>query len=260
MTPSDITISRKKVHVWTGGTGPALLLLHSAWGDAEMSWTSVWNDLSASFAVMAPDLPGFGVSERLDKPSLEANARILKELLDLREIDRAVVVGNSFGVAVAIEFASLFPERTRRLVVINGGYLPVGPEIVRKVLSLPFVEKRFRSLMQNMAYTDKAFAKAFPNPDKLPQGFFQRIRRNKETQARAVYDTFSNQAKPQTRSSVPTTMIWGTGDRLVSMKHARIIRKWLGNADFVAIDGAGHMPQVEQPRAFVEAMKNAAGA
>lgn len=170
-----------------------------------------------------------------------------------------MVAGNSFGVAVAIEFASLFPERTRRLVVVNGGYLPVLPGIVMKLLTLPFIEKRFRSLMQNIAYTDNAFAKAFPNPDKLPQGFFQRIRKNQEAQTRVVYETFRSQAGPQTRPSAPSTMIWGTGDRLVTMKQAGMIRKWLGDAAFAAIDGAGHMPQVEQPRAFVEAMKRAAG-
>ncbi|MHB8844806.1 MAG: alpha/beta fold hydrolase [Nitrospirota bacterium] len=260
MTPSDSTLSGKKIRVWAGGSGDALLLIHSAWGDAEMSWEGVWNDLSGSFAVIAPDLPGFGASERLDRPSLEANALILKELLDLRRIDRAVVAGNSFGAAVAIEFASLFPERARRLVVVNGGYLPVVPGFVMKALSLPFIEKRFRSLMQNIAYTDNAFAKAFPHPDKLPQGFFPRIRGNQETQARVVYETFRGQARPQTRSSVPSTMIWGTGDRLVTMKQAGIIRKWLGDADFAAIDGAGHMPQVEQPKAFVEAVKRAARA
>lgn len=260
MTPSDSTLSGKKIRVWTGGSGEALLLIHSAWGNAEMSWAGVWSELSATFTVIAPDLPGFGASDGLERPSLEANARILKELLDLRRIDRAVVAGNSFGAAVAIEFASLFPERTRRLVVVNGGYLPVVPGIVMKALSLPFIEKRFRSLMQNIAYTDSAFAKAFPQPDKLPHNFFQRIRENQETQARVVYETFRSQARPQTRPPVPSTIIWGIGDRLVTMRQARMIRKWLGDADFAAIDGAGHMPQMEQPRAFVEAMKSAAGA
>ena len=43
------------------------------------------------------------------------------------------------------------------------------------------------------------------------------------------------------------------------MTQAGMIRKWLGNADFLPIDGAGHMPQVEDPEAFVKALKNAVG-
>ena len=84
MTPKDIMLSGKRVRVFTSGTGPALLLLHSAWGDAEMSWASVWNGLSEFFTVIAPDLPGFGASEPLDVPTLAANAAVMKELLDAR--------------------------------------------------------------------------------------------------------------------------------------------------------------------------------
>lgn len=253
--PKDIIISGKRIHVWTNGTGPALLLLHSAWGDAEMSWARVWSGLNAYFTVISPDLPGFGASEPLDEPSLASNARVLKELLDVLKIDRVVVVGNSFGVSIAIEFASVFPEYIRRIVLVNGGYLPLLPPFIRKLISLPVVEKRFRRFIRNMNYSDKAFGKGFPNADKLPPRFFERIRRNEERQARVVFDTFMRQTKPQVPPSVPAALVWGTGDRLVTMKHAKIISTWLGKPDFVPIEGAGHMPQVEQPEAFVEAMK-----
>jgi pimeloyl-ACP methyl ester carboxylesterase len=255
MTAKDIMLSGKKVRVHTGGRGPALLLLHSAWGDAEMSWASVWNELGESFAVVAPDLPGFGASEPLDEPTLAANAGILKELLDALKINAAIVAGNSFGAAAAIEFASSFPQHTLCVVLVNGGYLPLLPGSVKKLISLPIVEKRFRAFMRNFNYSDKAFAKAFPNPGKLPPMFFDRIRRNEEKQSRIVFDTFMRQTKPQVPPSVPAAMIWGTGDRLVTMRQAGIIRTWLGEPDFIFIDGAGHMPQVEQPEKFVEAMK-----
>jgi pimeloyl-ACP methyl ester carboxylesterase len=253
--PTDLILSGKRVHVWTNGTGPALLLLHSAWGDAEMSWGPVWNELSRSFKIIAPDLPGFGTSEPLDTPSLAANARVLKELLDHEKADRAIVVGNSFGVTMAIEFASLYPERTRHLVLVNGGYLPALPGFMKNLISLPIVEKRFRALMRNMTYSDNAFAKAFPNPTSLPPGLIDRIRQNEEKQSRIVFDTFMKQVKPQTPPTVPMTIIWGTGDRLVTRKQAGSIQKWLGNVELVTIEDAGHMPQVERPGEFVEAMK-----
>jgi pimeloyl-ACP methyl ester carboxylesterase len=253
--PTDLMLSGKRVHVWTGGTGPALLLLHSAWGDGSMSWAPVWNDLSQSFFVIAPDMPGFGASDPLDKPSLAANARVLKELLDSQKADCAVVVGNSFGAAVAIEFASTFPERTRLLVLVNGGYVPALPGFMRKLISSPVLEKRFRAFIRNMTYSDKALAKAFPNPANLPPGFFDRIRQNAEKHSRIVFDTILNQTKPQVLPSVPIAIIWGTGDRLATMKQAGTLRKRLGNVKFITIEGAGHMPQVERPGEFVEAVK-----
>jgi pimeloyl-ACP methyl ester carboxylesterase len=204
-------------------------------------------------------MPGFGASEPLDEPTLSANARLLKDLLHARKADRAVVVGNSFGAAVAIQFAASYPERTRHLVLVNGGYVPFLPGFMKKLISTPAVEKRFRSIMRGVAYSDKALAKAFPDPSKLPPAFFDRIHQSEEKHSRIVFDTFMKQTKPQTPPGVPATIIWGTGDRLTTMKQAGTLRKWLGNADFVAVNGAGHMPQIEQPGEFVEAVKKAGG-
>jgi pimeloyl-ACP methyl ester carboxylesterase len=116
------------------------------------------------------------------------------------------------------------------------------------------VEKRFRKFIRSMTYSDKAFSNAFPNPDKLPAGFFARIRQYEGQQSRVVFDTVMRQSMPQKRPSVPATVIWGTGDRLTSMQQAESLRKWLGKPDFVPIEGAGHMPQIERPAEFVEAM------
>jgi pimeloyl-ACP methyl ester carboxylesterase len=253
--PTDLMLSGKRVHVWIGGTGPALLLLHSAWGDASMSWAPVWNELSRFFTVLAPDMPGFGASDPLDLPTLSANARVLKDLLDSRKTDRAIVVGNSFGAAIAIEFAASFPESTRLLVLVNGGYVPALPKFMRKLISLPALEKPFRALIRKATYSDKALAKAFPKPSKLPSGFIDQIRTNEEKQSRVVFDTILNHEKPQVPPSVPVAMIWGTGDRLLSMNQLKTLRKWLGNAKFVPIENAGHMPQVERPEEFVAAMR-----
>src|SRR5512144_1385083 len=218
LTPKDVLLSGKRVRFFTSGTGPALLLLHSAWGDAEMSWSPVWSGLSESFTLLAPDLPGFGASEPFDAPTLAANARVMKELLDSQKINAVIVAGNSFGAAVAIEFASSFPRHTVCVVLVNGGYLPLLPDFVRKLIFLPMVEKRFRAFMRNFNYSDNAFAKAFPNPGKLPPLFFDRIRRNEEKQSRIVFDTFMRQTQSQMPPPAPAAMIWGTGDRLVTMR------------------------------------------
>lgn len=259
MTPRDITVSGKRLRVWTGGTGTVLLLLHSAWGDAEFSWSPVWDGLSAYFTVLAPDLPGFGESDEPAEPTLEAMAMALKELLEIQKTGPAIVVGNSFGAAIAIEFASHFPERSIRVVLVNGGYMPVIPMVLKKIISLPVIENLFQTLMRNASYSDKAFAKAFPDTSKPPAMFFERIRQNRKKQARAVFNAFMRQKRPQSQPLVPSKMIWGTGDNLITGKQLETLKKWLGNPDFIPIEGAGHMPQVEQPAAFVEALKKIGG-
>lgn len=256
---STLQVAGKRVKVWTNGSGPALLLLHSAWGDAELSWSGVWNDLSKTFFVIAPDMPGFGASESPSQPSLAAIAGILKDMLDAHSIERAIVAGNSFGAAVAIEFASIFPEYTRHLVLVNGTNLPTIPRFMKKLIGLSVLEDRFRKVIRNATYSDKAFEKAFPDPAALPQGFFDVIRRNEEQHARTVFNAFMTQAAPQAKPSGPATIIWGTGDRLVPDKQRDGCRRWLGEPNLVLIEGAGHMPQVERPGAFVKALQAVGG-
>jgi pimeloyl-ACP methyl ester carboxylesterase len=254
----DIVLSGKRLRFHRGGTGPVLLLLHSAWGDAALSWAPVLDELRQTFTVLAPDLPGFGASAPLDEPTLAADAAVLKGLLDHLKIDRAIVAGNSFGASVAIEFGASFPERTIRTIIVNGGYVPAIPGAVRWFVSLPALERRFRSMMRKFAYSDEAFAKAFPDPGALPPGFFERIRQNEETHARVVFDTFIRQVSRQRRPPGPVSLIWGTGDRLITAVQAAKLRAWLGNPELVPVEGGGHLPQVDRPRQFVEAMKKAA--
>jgi pimeloyl-ACP methyl ester carboxylesterase len=254
MLATDLQCSGRHVHLWKGGSGPALLLLHSAWGDAEMSWSRVWSELSRSFSIIAPDMPGFGASQPPDVPSLAGIAGIMKELLDALEIDRAVVLGNSFGVAAAIEITSRYPARVSKLLAANGSYLPSLPGLMKKIISLPAVKRRFQKAMRRMTYSDDAFRKAFPDRAALPPGFFDRIRKNEELHAGIVYDAFMHQDKPQQRPDVPASIIWGGADRLVGPGQLAAFRKWLGNAPFIPIDGAGHMPQVDRPREFVDAV------
>ncbi len=259
MMSKTVDLASYRLRFWTGGSGPALLLLHSAWGDAEMSWAPVWNDLSRSFTIVAPDLPGFGSSEPTETVSLPASALVLRGLLDHLGIGRATVIGSSFSVAVALEFAAGYPERTDRLVGVNGVRLPYLPVSLRKIMALPAVAQHARRAMRNATYSDGAFSKAFPDHDRLPAGFLEKIRHFEEQHSLIVFRSFLNQTAPQRQPAVPVTLIWGTGDRLVSRRQAANFRKWLGGHQFIPLEGAGHMPQVEMPTAFIEAVVREGG-
>jgi pimeloyl-ACP methyl ester carboxylesterase len=101
--PHGITISSQRVHVWIGGKDPGLLLLRAAWGDAEMSWGGVWNELARLFTISAPDLPGCGRSSAVPKSSLSYMAKLQIDLLATLAMEKIIVVGNSFGAAVATQ-------------------------------------------------------------------------------------------------------------------------------------------------------------
>src|SRR3954447_6463735 len=94
------------------GSGPVLLLLHGLACD-HTTWNRVIRQLARDYTVIAPDLLGHG---RSAKPradySLGGYANGMRDLLTLLGIDKATVVGHSFGGGVAMQFAYQCPERT----------------------------------------------------------------------------------------------------------------------------------------------------
>jgi pimeloyl-ACP methyl ester carboxylesterase len=248
--PQDITLSGHTMHFWKGGAGPGLLLLHAAWGDAEMSWGRTWEELSLSYTVVAPDLPGFGRSTKMARPSLPGMARKLKDLIGILHMDQVTVVGNSLSAAVAIQIANEYPKAVSHLVLVNGGYMPLVPGPVRDIIALPVVNRVFRRIIRHLTFSPRTVIRSFADHSRLPAGFFEKIQENARAYARISFDIVMNMTEPQARPTVPTLLVWGAQDGLATMKQAQALQKWIPGARFVAIENAGHMPQVEQPREF----------
>jgi pimeloyl-ACP methyl ester carboxylesterase len=255
LQPQHFTFSGQRMHFWMGGTGPALLLLHAAWGDAEMSWSSVWNELARSYTVIAPDLPGFGQSSEVPLPSLVSTAELLRELLDELKTDRVITVGNSFGAAVALQFVAAYSKTTSQLVLVNGGYMPALPGMVKKLISLPLLKEGFRLIIRHITFSSHALKGSFVDASKLPPGFLDKILQNAPVYSKISFDTFMNMTEPLAKPTVPTLLLWGAQDRLAPIKHARALQEWIPGARLVTIEGAGHMPQIERPQEFVSAIR-----
>lgn len=113
------------------GEGPTVVLVHGggAGADSRGNWRDCIPILAQRFRVIAPDMVGFG---RSDKPSPEdycydqpGRNRHLSDFLDALSLDRVHLVGNSMGGAAAIGATLLRPERTERLVLMGSAGLPI---------------------------------------------------------------------------------------------------------------------------------------
>ena len=249
--PQNVALSGQSMHFWHGGTGPGLLLLHAAWGDAEMSWSSVWNQLSTTFMVIAPDLPGFGQSSGLPRPSLSAMAQLIQELLKELNVNRVIAVGNSFGAAVAMQLAGDFPNTVTQLVLVNGGHVPPIPGLARKLVALPLLNQGFRMLIRRLSFSSHALKRSFIDAPKLPPGFLERIRQHTLAYSKVAFDTVMNSTGVLAKPAVHTLLLWGAQDGLMPLRQARALQHSIPGAELVSIDGAGHMPQIERPEEFV---------
>ncbi len=154
------------------GEGPPVVLLHGLGATNASFLPTLW-DLARDHRVIAPDLPGFGASEKpLRRYHAAFYARWLRDFLDMLGIDRAFFVGNSMGGRVAIEFGLRFPERARRLVLLTPS--PAWKRFRQAVPLVRFMraELAWAPLPISRALVATTLRALFSRPERLPNGWY----------------------------------------------------------------------------------------
>jgi len=252
---TTLSIARQPVRVRIGGTGAPLLLLHGAWAGAETHWGSVFDHFAARRRVIAPELPG--IMEGQPLPSYAHYARWLLALLDgLRIYERVVCVGNSLGAAITTNLAAIAPERLSAIVLVNGGVRADRSLVVRILKRIPGGRRLIRLMIRYNAYSPRTITRAFADPRRAPADVVATVSRPHASQIDAVLRLFLA-GELDVMPSVPTLVLWGRQDRLLGLSAAagRRVAGDLRAQQFVVIDDAGHLPQVEQPAAFVDVVE-----
>ncbi|HET7432524.1 MAG TPA: alpha/beta fold hydrolase [Nocardioides sp.] len=255
------------------GNGPALLLLHGL-GCTHRTWLPVLDSLSRRYTVIAPDLLGHGES---DKPradySVGGFANGMRDLLTVLGIDRATVVGHSFGGGVAMQFAYQFPERTERLVLVGSGGL--GPEVspairaitttgfhqVMGVLTMPGVRHVGSAGLRALSRTGLKEFRDFDEVAEIYESFRDPAARAAIRHVvRAVVDwqgqivTMADRA--YLTDAMPMCVIWGEQDRVIPVSHAARAAEMAPKARVEVIPNAGHFPHKDHPERFVKVLND----
>ncbi|MEP7299364.1 MAG: alpha/beta hydrolase [Burkholderiales bacterium] len=135
-TNREIATNGATLHVRSGGTGPAVVLLHG-YGETGDMWVPLAAELARDHTVIVPDLRGLGLSSKpaggFDKKTQAADVSGVMDALGVKQAD---VVAHDIGNMVAFQVAAQFPERVRRLVLIDAPVPGVGPweEILKNPL------------------------------------------------------------------------------------------------------------------------------
>lgn len=251
----SVLVDGQSARVFRGGRGERLLLIHGGWGGASMHWSPVWERLAARFEVIAPDLPGIGRTDQRPLGSLGAYARWLSALLDALDVPDAWCVGNSFGASVACDLAERSPARCRGLVLVNGIAMPPTPPWLRRLGERPFGQRVLRVIERRVAYTPAALRRAFFDASKVPDALRSLVRQPAPPQVSAFAEILAQGGSPVSHAHAPL-LLWGEDDHLPGTSAAaarRLQASWPG-ATLTFVKSAGHMPQVENPTAFVDAL------
>ncbi|WP_278312515.1 alpha/beta fold hydrolase [Lolliginicoccus levis] len=255
------------------GEGTPIILVHGLLG-SHASWGEQISWLAEDFRVIAVDLYGCGASDKNPGDyTLSAHAASLRDLMDHLGIDRAPVVGHSYGGGVCMQMLYLFPEKVERLALVSSGGL--GPEVslLLRAASLPgseFVLPVLASpLLRGLASTAGRLAAMVGRPisaspstleiwrtfgtvaDRDSRRAFLRI-------TRGVIDPFGQticavKHFPDYRH-IPAMVIWGRHDNMIPSHQAERNREAMPHAEAVILEDSGHFPQLDEPVAFHAAL------
>jgi pimeloyl-ACP methyl ester carboxylesterase len=265
-----VTIHGHSVGYRMAGDGPVLLLIHGIAGSSA-AWREVMPTLAERYTVLAPDLIGHGHSAKpLGDYSLGAYASGMRDLLGALGIERASVVGQSFGGGVALQLAYQHPECCERLVLVDSGGLGrevswmlrsmtlPGSEYLMPVLFPSFVRRRGNDLsrqlhargvrMGRIAEMWNAYASLTESDNR--QAFVRTLR--------AVIDpggqTVSAGDRLYLAARMPTLIVWGEQDTIIPVAHALAAHEAIPHSRLEIIAEAGHFPHVETPERFLEVL------
>jgi pimeloyl-ACP methyl ester carboxylesterase len=264
--------------------GAPQLLIHGLGGCAS-NWIEVIGELTRHGPVVAPDLPGFGRT-RPASPSqvrIGDNARFLRRLLDTLGWEEATVHGNSMGGMLAVHLASLAPDRVTRLV-LTAPALPTPRAALHRISPTtlarfaPFVLPRLGRMAMRLIstatsperYWEQTSSYIHADPSRVPEEAaevgFEDVTIGRDAPWRLA--AFSAAAGSVVRTllaprellrliddaELPVLVVWGDADRLISRVAIDHVLERRPQWDLRVLPSVGHVPMLEAPEAFLEAV------
>ncbi|WP_424990112.1 alpha/beta fold hydrolase [Fluviibacterium sp. S390] len=271
-----LTIDGVKVHAWVQGSGPDLVLLHGAGGNLRDFTFALAPRLARDFRVIAFDRPGHGFTGRVPEAaeakrgeSPREQARLLQAAARQLGVTRALVLGQSFGGAVAMAWALEDPAMTAGLVIVSGATMPwpgklkpsyhVNASRAGATTLVPLL-----TAFPPQSLMDQILSGIFA-PAPVPQGFTAHfglplsLRRTtmvaNARQVTGLKDHVTAMSGHYGTLQMPAELIHGALDTIVLPDiHAAPLSTLLPDARLTMLDDAGHMPHHTHPEAVLDAV------
>ncbi|MEX0836027.1 MAG: alpha/beta hydrolase, partial [Nitriliruptor sp.] len=250
------------------------VLLHHFYGNVA-TWRHAQTGLSDTRRVAAFDRPAFGLTERPHRSTWTdrnpytraASVDITLDLLDDLESDRAVLVGSSAGGTSALETYARAPERVRALVLVAPAITgDVGPPtFLRTVMRTPQLRRIGPRIVRRAAgdVTVDRVSGSWADPTRATDDDVQAYTRPLQVEGwdRGYWELFAAEPPPNLstllpRIDVPTLVISGDSDPVITPRQNRRTAAAIPGAEYVELERCGHTPQEECPDAFLGVVRD----
>ena len=271
ISSKTVTLHGREVAYLGGGSGPVLLLIHGMAGTCE-NWRDVLEPLARNHTVIAPDLPGHGISAGGPGDySLGNLAAGLRDLLFVLGHERATLVGHSLGGGVAMQFAYQFPEMVERLVLVSSGGLGLEVSPVLRAAALPGADLFIAATASTGQKVGGAIGRGLSAIGMKPAADVAEVARGYASLSeparrkaflatlRSVVGTEGQRVSAGDRfylaEEVPVLIVWGARDPIIPVRHGEDAHAALPGSQLEIFEGAGHLPQIEQPGRFIAVLE-----
>lgn len=277
-----VTANGVQLHVAQAGAGRPVLLLHG-WPEFWLTWEPVMARLADRFRLIAPDLRGFGASEKpdagpSDRAGPEVHAADMLGLLDTLGIERAGLVGHDVGASVGQALGRGHPDRLTGLFFFDCPYPGIGPRLAQPEMQAeiwyqsfhlkPFAAEVVGASRESCrayighflrhwaganpaAFDDvlEAFTDNFLAPGNLQGGFNWYL-----SQQASRLAMLRGEAPALPPITVPTGIRWGTRDPLFPYAWTDRLGETFSDLDLAPFEDAGQFPHRERPDAAARAI------
>src|SRR5688572_9351387 len=266
--------TRPTLHHLEAGEGAAIVLLHGGTGGGA-NWFRILPLLAAHYRLLAPDLPGFGLSEAIAPaaPMGVLAADIIARWLDANALDRVHVVGTSFGGLAALRLAQRFPDRVVTLFLLDAAGLGTAVHAGVRAAVLPILARPLlhpsragtRALLHLLLTSDRSQLNAAQIDALVEYIYLTAVRAGTDygIETLRLFATIAGQREVFTPAELqsiahPTTVMWGERDRLLPAVHATHAAAHMPYVTLRTLPRAGHSQNWEAPADVAAAIRERA--
>jgi pimeloyl-ACP methyl ester carboxylesterase len=273
-TSKFVTVEGTRLHFVIKGAGRPVVLIHGNPGSSQ-DWTRLFGPLAANHKAIAFDRPGHGQSQRPKKgdTTVEVQARLLHDALQQLHIERPIVVGHSWGGAMALVYAINYPKEVAGVVLVAPAVYESqdAVSLVTDIAAAPVIGDAANSVLTPLfgaSVVRSELKKAF-SPDPVPENYLRSVLPELTSQKKVKWysiddallnDCLKKFSPRYSEISVPVSILAGDSDLIVSEKdNAERLHQALPKSHLLVLAKTGHEIPFTRWQAVVDEIERVQG-